>query len=157
MTASVRRVGPDDWRDWRLLRQRSLIEDRSSFASSTPTWSGPEDTEERWRWRLATPGVRFIAYDGATPVGMVAGMSGADGTNHLVSMWVAREARRQGIGAKLIDSVIAWNGNRPLSLRVIDGNAAAVHAYEDRGFVMLDGCADDEGCRTMVRAEQVRP
>ena len=151
MTASVRRVGPDDWRDWRLLRQRSLSEDPSAFSSSTTAWKGPNDTEDRWRSRL-TDGACFIAYVGATPVGMVAGMTGADGVNQLTSMWVAPEARRQGIGAALIDAVIAWNGDGSLSLRVIDGNSAAILAYEGREFVMVGGPADDEGCRTMVRA-----
>ncbi len=153
MSAWVRRVGPDDWRDWRVLRLRSLREDPSAFSSSTTAWTGSQDTEDRWRTRLAD-GACFIAYAGATPVGMVAGMTGADGTNQLISMWVAPEARRQGIGAELIDAVVAWNGNRPLSLRVIDGNVAAIRAYEDRAFVMVDGDADAEGCRTMVRAGQ---
>lgn len=150
MTVSVRQVGPDDWRDWRLLRQRSLSEDPSAFSSSTTAWTGPNDTEKRWRSRLAD-GACFIAYTDATPIGMVAGMTGADGANQLISMWVAPGARRQGIGARLIDSVIAWNGDGPLSLRVIDGNSAAILAYEDRDFVMLDGVADNEGCRTMLR------
>ncbi len=156
MTASVRRVGPDGWRDWRLLRQRSLNEDPSAFSSSTTAWTGPNDTEDRWRSRLAE-GVCFIAYDEAVPVGMVAGMTGSTGTNQLISMWVAPEARRQGIGAMLIDSVIEWSGESPLSLRVIDGNSAAITAYEGRDFVMVDGDADSEGCRTMLLPGDVRP
>lgn len=153
MTASVRHVGAEDWRDWRLLRQRSLSEDPSAFSSSTTAWTGPHDTEDRWRSRLAD-GSCFIAYEGSTPVGMVAGMNGSDGANQLISMWVAPEARRQGIGAQLIDSVIEWNGDGPLSLRVMDGNSVAITAYECRGFVMLDGVADSEGCRTMLRPGQ---
>lgn len=149
MTATVRRVGPDDWRDWRLMRQRALSEDPSAFSSSTTLWTGPDDTEERWRSRLSE-GVCFIAYDNATPVGMVAGMTAED-TNQLISMWVAPEARRRGTGTALIESVIAWNAGHSLSLRVLDGNDAAVRAYERQAFVMLAGCADGEGCRTMVR------
>jgi GNAT superfamily N-acetyltransferase len=148
MTAIVRRVGPDDWRDWRQMRQRSLTEDPGAFASSVTMWTGPNDTEERWRDRLAN-GDCFIAYDDESPVGMVAAKTGD--VNELTSMWVAPESRRRGIGTALIESVIAWNGEQPLSLRVIDGNTAAISAYEHHGFAMLNCDADDEGCRTMVR------
>lgn len=149
MTITVRQVGPDDWRDWRLMRRRSLDEDPSAFSSSTTMWSGPHDTEERWRTRLAD-GPCFVAYDGKSAVGMVGGRIGEDGFQ-LISMWVAPESRRRGIGAALIESVISWSGDDPLSLRVIDGNTAAISAYERHGFAMLDGRADSEGCRTMVR------
>ncbi len=150
MKPFVRRVGPDDWRDWRLVRQRSLTEDPAAFSSSTTLWTGTNDTEDRWRARLAD-GACFIAYDDAKPVGMVAGLIHDDGSHQLISMWVAPEARRRGIGARLIESVISWNGGEPLSLRVIDGNTAAITVYERYGFAMVDCDADDEGCRVMVR------
>jgi GNAT superfamily N-acetyltransferase len=155
MTVIVRRVHPDDWRDWRLLRQRSLTEDPDAFASSVAMWTGPNDTEERWRARIAD-GACFIAYDDDSPVGMVAGKTDAEGANELISMWVAPEVRRRGIGTELIEEVIAWNGDQPLSLRVIDGNTAAISAYESHGFAMLDCDADDEGCRKMVRTDSLR-
>ena len=74
-----------------------------------------------------------------------------DGGVELMSMWVAADARRRGIGGQLIDAVIAWAGNMPVHLRVMDGNQAAVLAYESKGFVLRPGCADGEGCRTMTR------
>ncbi len=148
MTFAVRQVSPEDWRDWRLMRQRSLSEDPSAFSSSTTMWAGPNDTEERWRARLAD-GACFIAYEDGAPVGMVAGMSGEDG-NQLISMWVAPGVRRRGIGAALINAVIGWNEGQPLRLRVIDGNTSAISAYVRDGFAMLEGSTDDEGCRTMV-------
>ncbi len=150
MSAIVRRVGPDDWRDWRLMRQRSLAEDPDAFSSSTKMWSGPDDTEQRWRARLAD-GACFLAYADGVPVGMVAGDTSQD-VNRLISMWVAPEARRRGIGAALIDSVITWNHGGRLSLRVVDGNTAAIGAYERHGFSMIECEADDEGCRMMVRS-----
>ena len=149
MTArpSIRLVAPDDWADWRLLRQRSLSEDPGAFSSSTLMWTGDNDTEERWRARIAD-GTCFIAYVDGRPVGMVAGWA-VDDAAELTSMWVAPEARRQGIGAALIQRVVEWSAGRPLSLRVIDGNQAAVTAYERQGFVLQDG-TDAEGCRRML-------
>ena len=150
MTAgpSIRLAGPDDWADWRLLRQRSLSEDRDAFSSSTTMWTGENDTEDRWRARLAD-GPCFIAYADGIPVGMVAGRF-LDGAAELTSMWVAPEARRQGIGTALIERIVEWSAGEALSLRVIDGNQAAVRAYERQGFVLQPG-TDAEGCRRMLR------
>lgn len=146
---SVRLAGPDDWADWRLLRRRSLTEDRGAFSASTTMWTGEQDTEQRWRTRLAE-GPCFIAYDESQPVGMVAGRE-VDGFAELTSMWVAPQARRRGVGAELIERVVAWAGGRPLRLRVMADNAAAVKAYRAHGFVLQPGDPDDEGCQQMLR------
>lgn len=144
----IREATPDDWADWRLLRQRSLTEDRQAFSASTTMWTGTDDTEERWRARIAD-GPCFIAYEAGAPVGMVAGRT--DNIEaELTSMWVAPEARGRGIGHGLIEAVIGWSGDRPLRLRVMDGNDAAISAYASHGFVLQEGC-DDEGCRVMRR------
>ncbi len=145
---TIHLASPDDWADWRLLRQRSLSEDPDAFSSSTTMWTGPNDTEQRWRDRLAD-GPCFIAYDGGVPVGMVAGQV-VDGAAQLISMWVAPEARRRGIGQALIERIVEWSARRPLSLRVMDGNRAAITTYERHGFVLQDG-VDAEGCRKMLR------
>lgn len=149
MTASIRLAAPDDWTDWRLLRQRSLSEDPDAFSASTTMWTGANDTEQRWRTRLED-GPCFIAYDDGVPVGMVAGQV-IDGAAELISMWVAPEARRRGIGRDLIEWVVEWSAGRPLRLRVMDGNQAAIAAYQRHGFVLDDGPPDAEGCRTMLR------
>lgn len=149
-----RRVGPEDWTDWRLLRQRSLREDPQAFASSITMWTGDRDTEARWRARLATPDSCFLAYADGTPVGMIAGIS-SEGSAELISMWVAPEVRGSGVGRGLVQAVIAWSDGRPLHLRVVDGNAAAVTLYESQGFVMDPACADAEGCRRMALTEMI--
>lgn len=146
----VRVVGPDDWADWRLMRLRSLSENPESFASSVTMWTGDRDTEANWRERLSLPGACLLAYDDGSPVGMV-GAQPTEAGVELISMWVAAEVRGQGIGGQLIDAVIDWADGRPLRLRVIDGNTAALSSYESRGFVLQPGRADDEGCRTMAR------
>lgn len=145
----IRRIGPDDWADWRLLRGRSLAEDRDAFSASTVMWTGADDTEERWRELVASRSC-FVACADDVPVGMAAGRE-IDGGTELVSMWVAPEMRRRGTARQLIESVIRWAEGRPLSLRVIDGNAPAIHAYQAAGFVLQDG-VDDQGCRRMVWA-----
>jgi GNAT superfamily N-acetyltransferase len=147
VTAAIHLAMPDDWADWRLLRQRSLSEDPDAFSSSTTMWTGANDTEQRWRARLDN-GPCFIAYDDGVPVGMVAGQV-VGGAAELISMWVAPEARRRGVGRDLIERIVEWSAGRPLSLRVVDGNEPAVKAYESHDFVLQDG-TDHEGCRRML-------
>ncbi|AXT86788.1 GNAT family N-acetyltransferase [Aeromicrobium sp. A1-2] len=145
----MRRVGSDDWADWRLLRQRSLSEDPDAFSSSTTMWTGDLDTEQRWR-DLLEHGSCFIAYVDGAPVGMVAGRLIGTAAE-LISMWIAPEARRRHLGAALIETVVAWSDGRALSLRVMAGNVPAIEAYQRHGFVLQDGCVDEEGCQRMLR------
>jgi len=152
VTMRVREVGPDDWVVWRLLRQRSLLEDPQAFAASVERWTGDEDREENWRARLAAPGACFVAEHGAAPVGMVAIQPDGDGEGQqLVSMWVAPSARGRGVGRALVGRVISEVAGKPLWLRVIDGNETAIRLYQRCGFVLDDSDPDAEGCRAMRR------
>ena len=148
----VREVGPDDWVVWRLLRQRSLVEDPQAFATSVQPWTGEQDREENWRSLLAGPGTFFVAEHGAAPVGMVAIRPDDDGDGQqLVSMWVAPAARGRGVGRALVGRVISASSGRPLWLRVIDGNQIAIRLYQRCGFALDDSDPDSEGCRAMRR------
>jgi ribosomal protein S18 acetylase RimI-like enzyme len=148
---TVRRLGPDDWADWRRMRIRALTENPEAFAGSVTLWTGSRDAEANWRARIAQPGACFLAYLDGAPVGMVGCRRDADGPE-LVSMWVAPEARRRGIGGQLIDAVIGWADDGALRLRVIDGNDAAIGVYRSRGFILSSECPDKEHCRTMNRS-----
>ena len=58
-------------------------------------------------------------------------------TAWLISMWVAPETRRNGVGSALVDRGVEWartNGMRRLLLDVADGNTAAVALYDRKGF-----------------------
>jgi ribosomal protein S18 acetylase RimI-like enzyme len=152
VTMRVREVGPDDWMVWRLLRQRSLLEDPQAFAASVERWTGDQDTEDNWRARLAAPGACFVAEHGAAPVGMVAIRPDDDGDGQqLISMWVTPSARGRGVGRALVGRVISEVAGKPLWLRVIDGNKTAIRLYQRCGFVLDDSDPDAEGCRAMRR------
>ena len=153
VTMRVREVGPDDWVIWRLLRQRSLVEDPQAFAASIERWTGDQDREENWRSLLAEPGARFVAEHGVAPVGMVAIRPDDDGDGQqLISMWVAPSARGRGVGRALVGRVISESAGKPLWLRVIDGNETAIRLYQRCGFVLDDSDPDAEGCRAMRRS-----
>ncbi len=152
VTMRVREVAPEDWVIWRLLRQRSLVEDPQAFAASVERWTGEQDREENWRSLLAGPGAFFVAEHGAAPVGMVAiRPDDDDDGQQLVSMWVAPAARGRGVGRALVGRVISASAGKPLWLRVIDGNQTAIRLYQRCGFVLDDGDPDAEGCRAMHR------
>jgi GNAT superfamily N-acetyltransferase len=79
---------------------------------------------------------------GGELVGLAACFRGA-GTKsrHIATvggMYVAPEARGLGIGARLLDAVIAraaaWTGVEQLQLSVVTGNAPARRLYVARGF-----------------------
>ena len=56
---------------------------------------------------------------------------------HLVSMWVAPRHRRLGLGAKLVDAIIAWargQNAQTLELIVTSNNDAAINFYMRLGF-----------------------
>jgi GNAT superfamily N-acetyltransferase len=57
---------------------------------------------------------------------------------YLISMWVAPEARRQGIGSALVDAVVHWARTHGLSRLLLDvgeGNTPAIALYTRKGFV----------------------
>lgn len=151
MTVRISRISADDWEQWRAIRLRSLTESPEAFASSVRTVAAKQDREDLWRSRIATAVGCWLASDGQTPVGMVALDRMPDESLQLVSMFVGAEARGRGVGASLVDAVVAAAGDTPLYLRVMDGNQAAVRVYQRAGFVLTSDCADGEGCLRMDR------
>lgn len=56
-------------------------------------------------------------------------------------MWVAPAYRRQGLGRRLIEAVIAWaetRGAEGLELGVVEGNVPAIALYQKLGFAIVD-------------------
>jgi ribosomal protein S18 acetylase RimI-like enzyme len=134
----LRRLDEGDWESFRTLRRRALGDAPDAFATPLADWSGPGDTEARWRARLAAVALNLAAeLDGAL-VGMVSGTAPSGGEVDLISMWVAPEARGRSVGDALIDAVLAWarsEGADRVGLDVRTGNNPAIGLYERHGFV----------------------
>jgi len=141
-------IGPDDWRRWRDVRVRALAEDPDAFACSAHLL-GADAPEEQWRRALGDRTIH-LAVDAGRDVGMIGLRPGAE--PELVSMWVAPEARRAGVGRLLVDAVVEQARERPVVLRVMAGNDAAIAFYAGRGFVLTSREPDEEGALTMRRA-----
>ncbi len=156
----ARVVRPDDWLVWRQLRLSALAQDPSAFGSTLAQWSGPGDTEGRWRARLRDVALNLVlALDGA-PAGMVSATApGEDGRIELISMWIAPAVRGRGVGDEAVRQVLAWareeHPSSRVRLSVKTDNGYATRLYERHGFVDAGPSPDDWRERLMLHQTSV--
>jgi ribosomal protein S18 acetylase RimI-like enzyme len=139
----VRRVEPHEWQQLREVRLRSLADAPTAFLTTLADARDLPDESWRDRARDGAAGehqVCFVAERDGSFVGMAVGfVDPADlRTVVLVSMWVDPAARRSGLGAALVEAVVAWardRGAERVTLGVNERNAAARRLYERIGFV----------------------
>lgn len=107
------------------------------------TYAEELDTpEDVWRARSepAAGGACFVAEaaDG-TLVGMVVGLSLPGSAEPLLAgLWVAREARRQGVGRRLVAEVSGWaraGGAERLTVWAFEANLVAQALFAGAGFL----------------------
>jgi [ribosomal protein S18]-alanine N-acetyltransferase len=96
--------------------------------------------EEAWSAEafaaLLAGGQGFVAGDGA-PLGFALARAAADEAE-IVTLGVLAEARRQALGHRLMQAVVAWAeaaGAQAIHLEVAEHNAAARALYRRYGFV----------------------
>ena len=143
---AVRRVARGDAPLARRVRLRALEADPSSFGSTYAREAafGDEVWEERVsRSAAGDEGSTLLALRGAEPVGLVSAFRDeADASVFdVVGMWVAPDARGQGLGRRLlveIESWIASCGGSEVRLSVTNRATAARRLYESAGYE-LDG------------------
>ena len=117
------------------MRLEALREAPYAFGSTLAREQ--ERPEADWRQAVASR-VRFVAESGSAVVGTVScGDGESTGVAALTSMWVDPGFRHQGIGALLVQRVIAWardTGYSQVVLWVVDGNDSAERLYARHGF-----------------------
>ena len=155
----LRRLTPGDWQIFRALRLAALEEAPYAYSSVLADWRGENDSEKRWRARLTTVPYNAVAHLGGVEAGIAGGTTPDDcAQTELISMWVAPFARGRGVGDALVGAVVAWAraaGAARVSLRVLDGNAAAAALYERNGF--CDDGAELAGERRLIRVLERGP
>jgi ribosomal protein S18 acetylase RimI-like enzyme len=152
----VRRVRPDEWQALRDLRLRALAEDPDAFGNTYAEASQRTDAE--WQaYADRADGAAFVATtsDGFAGMAMGGPAPGHPDSAGLYGMWVAPEARGQGIGGALIGAVEAWAreaGYESIGLGVTTTNAAAIRLYGAKGYVdMGDRMSLREGTDLMIQ------
>ncbi|WP_432993863.1 GNAT family N-acetyltransferase [Dactylosporangium sp. CA-233914] len=137
MTATVRRLGPDDWETWRDVRLAALADAPRAFGSSLEREQTYTDAD--WRARLEpSRGLKATAVD-VGAVGVVGVWMPEDRPAELFGMWVHPSHRGRGVGDLLITEALAWTRSAGLSrldLWVVGDNAAAQKLYLRNGFTM---------------------
>ena len=142
---TVRRVGPQDGQLLRTVRLRALQTDPASFGSTYEREAAFERADwDEWADEHATgaSGATLLALGGPEPVGIVTGRRDGDdddeaGLFHVYAMWVAPEARRDGVGRRLLAEIEAWMtsaGAVVSQLSVTSEAAAARRLYESAGY-----------------------
>jgi ribosomal protein S18 acetylase RimI-like enzyme len=135
---TVRRVLADEWRTVKEVRLRALRDAPDFFWA---TFDQEVDKPEAWWADFIAVGAWFIAERGGEPLGIAAGLVPREANTkdvHLISMWVAPEARGERIAADLIREVVGWAGSEGATgvmLEVTETNASARRLYERCGFV----------------------
>ena len=141
MSTVVRSPVEADWEALRTVRLASLLDAPTAFGVTHAATA--QFTEAQWRERAAGKGqARFeLAFNGADPVGIAAGVVDARGQYNLIAMWVHPDFRGQDIAARLVDAVKARalaSGHRRIVLTVAPDNARAARFYANQGFAFID-------------------
>jgi GNAT superfamily N-acetyltransferase len=107
----VRRVGADEWQTLRDVRLRALEDSPDAFATR---FDDARPRPEAWwtDWAAASADgdgqAMFLAWEGATAVGIVGTFVGQDGRRWLIAMWTDPGARGRGVGRALVDATAAF-------------------------------------------------
>lgn len=124
------------------VRLRALLDSPTAFSSTYAKESQLPD--EEWmkravRWSSDGSAI-FLAMDGDTGCGIIGAYEEEDATcAQVISMWVAPEVRRAGVGERLMGAVVHWARSREvheLKLMVTSVNAGAIAFYQRMGFSM---------------------
>jgi len=137
---SVRRAVPGDEVILRQVRLDAVADAPSAFATDLAREKAR--TLDGWR-RWLSPGVTLLWQEGGGPAqGLVAGVVTGGDTAHLAALWVHPDCRGRGVGDALVADLVRWSqGERRLSLQVVESNEPARRLYARQGFVVVSGPA----------------
>jgi dihydropteroate synthase len=158
---TVRELAPGEWRTWRDLRTRALVDAPDAFAQLASEVAGLTDAE--WQDRVSVRADRAVLvaeHAGAAIGTCVLVLTDDRRRTNLFAMWVAPEARRTGAGRRLIEAAIVWARRRALSaielsVSVPAGPARALYhrlGFRDTGArePLRDGSAIDVAAMTLA-------
>ena len=139
----LEQITPNNVLTFKTVRLQALQDSPSAFGSTYAREAAFPD--EEWSRRAANMNgekrIGYLAMSDGIPCGIAAGFRDEDDPTkaQVISMWVAPEYRRAGIGAALIGAIRAWariSGVQSLYLMVTSSNHAALECYKRLGFLM---------------------
>jgi len=139
----IRPFSADEWPAYRAIRLRALEDSPSAFGSTLAAEQAL--APDTWSTRMTRSTVSGIdralaAHMDGQLVGLAWAKVDSDDPDlvNLFQMWVAPEARGQGVAGALLEEAVRWSrarGAQALRLGVNCANAAALRLYERAGFV----------------------
>lgn len=160
---TISRIRPEDWRDLRELRLRSLRDAPEAFGQTNEKASEEPDSEWQSAARASASGDRrawFLASIDDRYVGLVQARRRVPDECLVFSMWVAPDARRAGVGNLLIEAVASWAqqwGARRIVLWVFGPNEGAQRFYRQIGFNFVREGPDAESGKSYGALAMERP
>lgn len=152
----VRPVRPDEWQALRKLRLRALTEDATAFGDTLEKARARGDDDWRRYAHDGAASVTFVAVRGGAFVGMARGRVIEGGDAGLYGMWVSPNARRAGVGRRLVLTVLEWARTQPVArvvLEVAEDRAAPRALYAACGFRETGGRRPNESHANVVEVE----
>jgi GNAT superfamily N-acetyltransferase len=135
----IERITPEAAMVFKDVRLRALQDSPTAFSSTYAKES--QFPDEEWRKRAvrwsSDGSAIFLAMDGDAGCGIIGAYEDDEQCAQVVSMWMAPEARRTGLGKRLVAAVVQWarsRGMRMLKLMVTSVNEGAISFYERMGF-----------------------
>ncbi len=141
MDIEIRPMTADEWELFRDLRLRALLDAPDAFRGTHDQESQRSDAE--WQDMLTRTaehpdGEMFVATLDGVPAGtMFVRVDRAEGVAHVGAMWVAPEARRGGLGRRLLEAADRFAndaGMATIELAVTHDNGPAELLYDAAGF-----------------------
>jgi ribosomal protein S18 acetylase RimI-like enzyme len=99
-----------------------------------------------WRERIKTAGedhAVFVARDHDRIVGFVT-PGNIEGQRRIGALYVLPDAQGLGVGSKLLEKALEWNGDSEIYLHVAEYNDKAVNFYQKFGFELTGRRFEDE-------------
>lgn len=160
----IQRITPEIAKLYKEVRLWALQDSPLAFGSTYARESLL--TDEDWHNRSANldevEKIGFLAMDGEKPCGIVLCFRDDHDPSEgdVISMWVAPQYRRAGLGRRLLDTVRQWATSRKLRtlhLMVTNTNDSAIAFYERYGFKKTGRTEPYPNDPSLLEFEMTRP